>query len=112
MREQDHPKQPRVAAGLRRLQRVPTPDGHDVFVPGAPLQTLPPRGQRLSGLSRQHCYALLREGKLRGVKVGNRSFIVTETLVALIETLPPYEAHSSQTVARMNAARKRKAEGA
>jgi hypothetical protein len=72
-------------------------------IPGDPavLHDIPRSGERLSGLSRQTCYAYLRVGLLKAVKVGDRTLITDQSLRGLPERLPPYCPDSAERSERM-----------
>lgn len=72
------------------------------------LHRIPAPKEKLSGLSRQQVYGLLKLGLLEGRRFGATTFITDESLRSLPEKLPKYEPDTSDTAARLVEARRRK----
>lgn len=65
------------------------------------LHRVPKAGERLSGLTRQQVYDLLRQKLLEGVRIGDTTFVTDESLRALPGKLTPYRPDSATKPERM-----------
>jgi hypothetical protein len=69
---------------------------------------IPKSGERLRYLTRADCYLLLKEGKLKAVRLGEKTLITHESLMSLPAELDPYIPGTSIASQRMVDARRRK----
>lgn len=59
------------------------------------LGLTPKDAARALGVSRSYLYELLAQGRLKGFKVGTRTIVSRESLLAFWQTLTPYEREAS-----------------
>jgi hypothetical protein len=80
-------------------------------LPDQPLHPIPGPGEHLAGIfDKNKTYALLKQGLLEGVKIGNKTYITHRSLWKLPDSLPQYVPHTCLSAMRATEGRKRKRE--